>query len=68
MHTPGMDTAKYMKERSLRMIKFMDGIVEAVDEFAKAIAGGVVYSLGLLVKGFILITAPAWILPYKVTR
>lgn len=50
------------------MIKFMDGIVEAVEEFANAGAENMIIILGVLAKIIILITAPVWILPYKLIR
>lgn len=50
------------------MIEFMDGIVEAVEEFARTVAEGMIFFLGVLAKFVIIITAPAWILPYKAIR
>ena len=54
------------------MIKFMDKITEALTgalrqymEYAGEIA---VFIFGLLAKAFILITTPAWILPYMLIR
>lgn len=43
------------------MIKFMDEIVEAVEQNALIL-------LGVLAKIVILITTPAWIVPYKAIR
>jgi hypothetical protein len=43
------------------MLDFMDGIVEAVEEFAA-------FVLVVLAKWVILLTAPVWILPYKLLR
>lgn len=50
------------------MIKFMDGIVEAVEEFARAGAECMVFIFEVLAKWFIIITTPVWILPYKLIR
>lgn len=46
------------------MIEFMDEIVEAVEQFLEGATENAIYILLLLGKGAILITAPAWILPY----
>ena len=50
------------------MIKFMDEIVEAVEEFVRTGVDCMVFIFGVLAKGIIIITAPAWILPYKAIR
>lgn len=50
------------------MIKFMDGIVEAVEEFANAGVENLIIILGVVAKVVILLTAPVWILPYKMIR
>ncbi len=50
------------------MIDFMDGIVEAVEEFAGAAAEIAIMVLVILGKAAILITAPVWVLPYKILR
>lgn len=50
------------------MLDFMDGIVEAVEEFAETAAGLAAWLLEILVKWVILLTTPAWILPYKLLR
>lgn len=50
------------------MLDFMDGIVEAVEEFAETAAGLVAWLLEILVKWVILLTTPVWILPYKLLR
>lgn len=50
------------------MIDFMDEIVEAVEEFANASVENMIIILGVVAKGAILITAPVWILPYKLIR
>lgn len=50
------------------MIKFMDGIVEAVEEFANAGVENLIIILGVVAKVVILLTAPVWILPYKLIR
>lgn len=54
------------------MIKFMDEITEALTGALKAYiewAGEIViYILGLLIKGIILLSTPVWILPYMLIR
>lgn len=50
------------------MIKFMDEIVEAVEEFARIVAVGVLFTIEALVKLLIIATVPVWILPYKLIR
>lgn len=50
------------------MIEFMDEIVEAVEQFAEGMAENAIIILEILAKIAILITAPAWILPYKAIR
>lgn len=50
------------------MLDFMDGIVEAVEEFAETAAELAAWILVILVKWVILLTAPVWILPYKLLR
>ena len=50
------------------MLDFMDGIVEAVEEFAEGAAEFAAFLLAVLVKWVILFTTPVWILPYKLLR
>ena len=50
------------------MIKFMDEIVEAVEQFVGSVGENALVILEILAKIAILITAPAWILPYKAIR
>lgn len=50
------------------MLDFMDGIVEDVEEFAETAAELAAWILVILVKWVILLTAPVWILPYKLLR
>lgn len=50
------------------MIEFMDEIVEAVEQFIEQAAENALIIMGLLAKMVILITAPVWILPYKLLR
>lgn len=50
------------------MIKFMDEITEAVEEFANAGAEILIFVLGVLAKIAILLTTPVWILPYMFIR
>lgn len=50
------------------MIKFMDGIVEAVEQFIEGVRENTLIILGILAKIVILLTTPVWILPYKLVR
>lgn len=50
------------------MIKFMDEITEAIEQFIAGVGENAVFILGLLAKAFILITTPVWILPYMFIR
>ena len=50
------------------MLDFMDGIVEGVEEFAEGAAEFAAFVLVVLAKWVILLTAPVWILPYKLLR
>lgn len=50
------------------MLEFMDGIVEGVEEFANSTAEFAAWVLVSLTKLVILITAPVWIIPYKIIR
>lgn len=50
------------------MIKFMDEIVEAVEQFVEGVGENALIILGILAKIVIFITAPVWILPYKLIR
>ena len=50
------------------MLEFMDGIVEGVEEFANSTAEFAAWALVSLTKLAILITAPVWIIPYKIIR
>lgn len=50
------------------MLDFMDGIVEAVEEFAETTTELAAWILVILAKWVILFTAPVWILPYKLLR
>ena len=50
------------------MLDFMDDIVESVEEFARAATAVAIWLLITTVKAAILLTAPVWILPYKLLR
>lgn len=50
------------------MLDFMDDIVESVEEFARTAVEVAIWLLITTVKAAILITAPVWILPYKLLR
>ena len=45
------------------MIKFMDEIVEAVEQFIEGVGENALIILGILEKIVIFITTPVWILP-----
>lgn len=50
------------------MIKFMDEIVEAVEQFVEGVGENALIMLEILAKIAIFITTPVWILPYKAIR
>lgn len=50
------------------MFDFMDEVVNAVEEFAKAAVELAAFLLVVLAKWVIVLTTPVWILPYKVLR
>lgn len=50
------------------MIEFMDGIVEAVEQFVEGAGENALIILGILAKIVIFITTPVWILPYIAIR
>ena len=50
------------------MIRFMDEIVEAVEQFVEGVGENALIILGIFAKIMIFITAPVWILPYKLIR
>lgn len=50
------------------MFEFMDGVVDAVEEFGQAAVDGAVYCLICVVKLALIITAPVWALPYAIWR
>lgn len=50
------------------MIKFMDEIVEAVEQFIEGVGENALIILGILEKIVIFITTPVWILPYIAIR
>lgn len=50
------------------MLDFMDDIAESTEEFARAAAAVAIWLLITTVKVAILITAPVWLLPYKMLR
>ncbi|MGF0032626.1 hypothetical protein ACQRBN_06620 [Bariatricus sp. SGI.154] len=48
------------------MFDFMDEIVEAVEDFGNEAVEIAATAILFLLKAVILITAPIWILPYKI--
>ena len=50
------------------MLDCMDDIVESIEEFARAAVAVAIWLLITTVKAAILVTAPVWILPYKLLR
>ena len=50
------------------MFEYMDGIVNAVEEFGQAAVDIAVYMLICVAKLALIITAPVWILPYAIWR
>lgn len=63
----------------MQMIEYMDGIVAAVEDFAQtakdvaitfitALCTAATTAIIMLVKAALLITAPAWVLPYAIFR
>ena len=50
------------------MIKFMDEIAEAVEQFIEGVVENALIILGILEKIVIFITTPVWILPYIAIR
>lgn len=50
------------------MFEYMDGIVNAVEEFGQAAVDIAVYMLICVAKAVLIITAPVWILPYAIWR
>lgn len=50
------------------MFEFMDGVVDAVEEFGQAAVDIAVYVTICTAKPTLIITAPVWILPYAIWR
>lgn len=50
------------------MFEYMDGIVNAVEEFGQAAVDIAVYMLICVAKLALIITAPVWVLPYVIWR
>ena len=50
------------------MFEYMDGIVDAVEEIGQAAVDIAVYMLICVAKLALTITAPVWLLPYKMWR
>lgn len=52
----------------MKVIEFMDEIVEAIEEFGKEAIKKLGAVLVIAAKSMIIITAPVWILPYCVLK
>ena len=50
------------------MFEFMDDVVDAVEEFAQAAVDIAVFVMICTAKAVLIITAPVWLLPYKMWR
>lgn len=50
------------------MFEFMDGVVDAVEEFGQAAVDIAVYVTICTAKLALIITAPVWVLPYTIWR
>lgn len=50
------------------MFEYMDGIVDAVEEFVQAAVDIAVYVMICTAKLALTITAPVWVLPYMIWR
>ena len=50
------------------MFEFMDGVVDAVEEFGQAAVDIAVYVTICTAKLALIITTPVWILPYAIWR
>ena len=50
------------------MFEFMDGVVDAVEEFGQAAVDIAAYVTICTAKLALIITAPVWVLPYTIWR
>lgn len=50
------------------MFEYMDGIVDAVEEIGQAAVDVAVFVTICTAKAVLIITAPVWLLPYKMWR
>ena len=50
------------------MFEFMDDVVDAVEEFGQAAVNIAVFVMICTAKAVLIITAPVWLLPYKMWR
>ena len=50
------------------MFEYMDGIVDALEEFAQAAVDITVFVMICIAKAVLIITAPVWALPYTIWR
>lgn len=61
-------TAFCKAEQYEKMFEYMDGIVDAVEEFGQAAVDVAVFVTICTAKAVLIITAPVWILPYAIWR
>lgn len=50
------------------MFEFMDGIVDALEEFVQVAVDIAVFVMICIAKTVLIITAPVWVLPYAIWR
>ena len=50
------------------MFEFMDGVVDAMEEFGQAAVNIAVFVMICTAKAVLIITAPVWVLPYTIWR
>ena len=50
------------------MFEFMDGIVDALEEFVQVAVDIAVFVMIGITKAVLIITAPVWVLPYAIWR
>lgn len=59
---------KVIKEVGMKMLNYMDNIVEAVNEFCKSIVYFILDDLEVLTKVLLMLSAPVWFFPYVVLQ
>lgn len=50
------------------MFEFMDGIVDALEEFVQVAVDIAVFVMICIAKAVLIITEPVWVLPYAIWR